>query len=172
VLEKLYDEVAYVLKVSKLLKEDRGVEIVLQGRGELLGYVKNKVKDMGIKILSREEVAKSLNEADALLLPLKDFKRPYLGISSKLYEYQAVGKPIICCAEGQPTEYIGITNSGVIIKPGNHKSLTEAITKLKMNSKLMKVLGENGRKTVEKEVSIEAIGLKIMEIFEKLRRTS
>jgi len=28
--------------------------------------------------------------------------RPYLRLSLKLYEYQAIGKPIICCAAGQP----------------------------------------------------------------------
>jgi len=44
------------------------------------------------RILSRDEVAKLLSEADALILPLRDFGRPYLGISSKLYEYQAIGK--------------------------------------------------------------------------------
>jgi len=67
--------------------------------------------------LSRDEVAELLTQADVLLLPLRDFGRPYLGISSKLYEYQAVGKPIICCAEGEPTRYVKEIISGIVVKP-------------------------------------------------------
>jgi len=83
--------------------------------------------------LSREGVAKLLNQADVLLLPLKDFGTPYLGISSKLYEYQVAGKPIICCADGQPAEYVKKTNSEIVVKPEDYKALAKAIFYLKEN---------------------------------------
>jgi glycosyltransferase involved in cell wall biosynthesis len=149
------------------------MEIVLQGGGELLNYVKQRVVEMRLKnvriidrILSREEVAKLTGEADALLLPLKDFGRPYLGISSKLYEYQAVGKPIICCAEGQPAKYVKETSSGIVVKPGDYEALAKAVLHLKNNSDLAREFGNNGRKYVKKKASIEAVGLKMKEIFE------
>ena len=58
------------------------------------------------KLLSREAVGEFLSHADALILPLVNFKTPYRGMSSKLYEYQAVGKPIICCSKGIPEVYV------------------------------------------------------------------
>ncbi|RLE38040.1 hypothetical protein DRJ17_05175 [Candidatus Woesearchaeota archaeon] len=154
-----------VLKAAKLLEKHKDIEIVLQGGGELLPEIKKKVKELGLKnvkiidkILSREEVAKLLNTADALLLPLRDFGRPYLGISSKLYEYQAVGKPIICCAEGQPAKYIKETGSGVVVAPHDYRALAEAILNLKNNPKLCDKMGVNGRGYVEKNVSIDRLG--------------
>jgi len=164
-----------VLKAAKILEKHEDVEIVLQGGGEFLNYVKQRVAEMKLrnvrivdKILSREEVAKLTGGADALLLPLKDYGRPYLGISSKLYEYQAVGKPIICCAEGQPAEHIKTTNSGIVVKPGDYKALAEAVIWLKKNPKLAWEMAENGRKYVEKEMCIEVIGSKMKEIFESI----
>jgi len=164
-----------VLKAAEILEKHEDVEIVLQGGGELLNYVKQRVVEMKLKnvrivdrILSREEVAKLTGEADALLLPLKDFGRPYLGISSKLYEYQAVSKPIICCAEGQPAEYVKETNSGIVVKPGDYEALAKAVLYLKNNSDLAKKLGGSGRKYVENNLSVDKIGLKTMVIFNRV----
>jgi glycosyltransferase involved in cell wall biosynthesis len=169
-----------VLKAAKILEKHENVEIVLQGGGELLNYIKQRVEEMELKIvriidriLSRREVAKLIGEADALLLPLKDFGRSYLGISSKLYEYQAVGKPIICCANGQPAEYVKETRSGVVVKPGEYEALAKAVLYLKNNSYLAKELGKSGRRYVEDNVSIEKIGKEMMNVIqhvtEKLR---
>ncbi|RLI19106.1 hypothetical protein DRO54_09120, partial [Candidatus Bathyarchaeota archaeon] len=90
-----------ILLAAKKLEKVNEIQFVLQGGGELASYVKARIKELKLKnvriidkILSRNEVAKLLSEADALILPLRDFGAPYLGISSKLYEYQAVGKPI------------------------------------------------------------------------------
>ncbi len=123
------------------------------------------------KILSRAEVGELLSKADVLILPLAPFfksGKPYRGMSSKLYEYQAVGKPIICCSKGVPSTYVEETCSGLVVDPGDSEALAKAVLKLKQNPALARAMGENGRKYVENEASIEAIGSKMKEIFEKL----
>jgi glycosyltransferase involved in cell wall biosynthesis len=164
-----------VLKAAKILEKYEDIEIILQGGGELLNYVKQRVAEMKLKnvkiidkILGRGDVAKLMSEADALLLPLRDFGRPYLGISSKLYEYQAVGKPIICCADGQPAEYIKETKSGIVVKPRDYEALAKAVFYLKNNPNLARELGDYGRRYVENNLSIEKIGEKIMVLFNKV----
>jgi glycosyltransferase involved in cell wall biosynthesis len=164
-----------VLKAAKILEKHEDVEIILQGGGELLNYVKQRVAEMKLKnvkiidkILSREDVAKLMGEADALLLPLRDFGRPYLGISSKLYEYQAAGKPIICCADGQPAEYVKETKAGVVVKPGDYEAIAKAVFYLKNNPNLARELGDSGRRYVENNLSIEKIGEEIMVVFNKV----
>jgi len=168
-----------VLKAAKILEKHEDVEIILQGGGELLNYVKQRVAEMKLKnvkiidkILSRENVAKLMSEADALLLPLRDFGRPYLGISSKLYEYQAVGKPIICCADGQPAEYVKETRSGIVVKPGSYNALAKAILYLKDNPDLAKELGAYGRRYVEYNLSIERIGKETIAVFNEVLKRS
>jgi len=164
-----------MLKAAKILEKYEDVEIILQGGGELLNYVKQKVTEMKLKnvkiidkIFSREDVAKLMSEADALILPLRDFGRPYLGISSKLYEYQAVGKPIICCAEGQPAEYVKETRSGVVIKPGDYEALAKAVLYLKDNSDLARELGDSGRRYVVKNLSIKSIGQEMVNVLQQV----
>lgn len=165
-----------VLMAAKIVgAEDKGVEFIIQGKGELEDFIKYKVIELHLKnvkvidkLLSRTEVAKLLNQADALILPLADFGRPYMGISSKLYEYQAVGKPIICCALGQPSDYIKETNSGIVVKPSNYEALAETILYLKKNPIVVKNLGECGRQYVENNMSLEKIGLRMKNILETM----
>jgi len=165
-----YDFDQVLLAAKKL--ENENVEFILQGGGELAPYLKAKVEEMGLrnvkivdKILSKDEVAELLAEADALILPLKDFGRPYLGISSKLYEYQAVGKPIICCAEGQPAEYVKETGSGIVVKPRDYEALAKAVLYLKENKDNAWKLGVSGRRYVENNLSLKRIGSKMMAAF-------
>jgi glycosyltransferase involved in cell wall biosynthesis len=165
-----------VLKAAKLL-ENENVEFILQGGGEVAPYLKSMVEELRLrnvrimdKILSRDEVAKLLSEADALILPLRDFGRPYLGISSKLYEYQAVGKPIICCAEGQPAKYVKETFSGIVIRPGDHEALASAVLYLKGSPELAKELGENGRRYVEENISLENIGREMVQLLNMITK--
>ena len=172
-------DIDQVLNAAKVIEErEGGVEFVIQGGGELIDHINSMVKELILKnvkiinrIISRTEVARFLNTADALILPLRSFDRPYLGISSKLYEYQAVGKPILCCAEGQPAKYIMDTESGIIVKPGDFMALVKAVLFLRENRGVAEKLGASGREYVEKNLSTEKIGLKMKEIFEVVIRT-
>ncbi len=166
-----------ILEAAKIVEAvDGNVEFVIQGGGELLSSIYAsaatlKVKNVKIinKILGRAEVAQLLGQADVLLLPLASFYKtgdPYRGMSSKLYEYQAVGKPIISCSRGVPSTYVEETGSGLVVDPGDAEALAKAVLELKQNPTLARTMGENGRKYVEHEASIEAVGLKMKEIFE------
>jgi glycosyltransferase involved in cell wall biosynthesis len=95
-----------------------------------------------------------------------------MGVSTKLYEYQAVGKPIICCAEGQPAEYVKETGSGVVVKPGDYEALAKAVLYLKEDRDAAGKLGVSGRLYVENSLSIEKIGSKMMTVFKKILASS
>lgn len=163
-----------ILKAAKIVEEKDGeVEFILQGKGELANQIRFKIKELSLnnvtivdKLFSRERVAELLNQTDTLILPLRDFEKPYLGISSKLYEYQAVGKPIICCAEGQPADYVKETNSGVVVKPGDHEKLAEAVIFLKENPEKAREMGGQGRRHVGNKVAIKTVGLELKKVLE------
>jgi len=90
-----------------------------------------------------------------------------LGILSKLCEYSAAGKPIICCAEGEPARYVKEAKSGIVVKPGDHEELAKVILYLKNNAEVCRKLGENGRKYVEENASIDKIGLKMKHVLKQ-----
>lgn len=163
-----------IFKAAKIIEDiDPNVTFIIQGKGELLNSMRSKVNELKLKsvqivdkLLSREAVGEFLSQADVLILPLADFKTPYRGMSSKLYEYQAAGKPIICCSKGIPKDYVEETNSGLCVNPGDYKALAKAVMELHLNKKLARKMGINGRKFVEKEDSIQAIGLQMKIILE------
>jgi len=165
-----------VLKAAKILEQkDNDVRFVLQGKGELAGYIKSRVEELGLrnvmvmdKLLSREEVADLLSTADVLLQPLGDYGKPHMGVSTKLYEYQAAGKPIICCSAGQPARYVEETNSGIVVKPRDHEGLAKAIFYLKENKEEAERLGENGWKYVSERLTIEKIGSRMKAVLSGL----
>jgi glycosyltransferase involved in cell wall biosynthesis len=160
-----------VLQAAKMLQSEN-VEFVLQGGGEVAPLVKKRVRELGLtnvkvidRILPREEVAELLCQADALLLPLKDFGRPYLGISSKLYEYQAAGKPILCAARGAPALHVLETRSGLVSRPGDHEALAKNTLELARNPQKAEEMGANGRSFVEHEASLEKIALQLFSVL-------
>jgi glycosyltransferase involved in cell wall biosynthesis len=168
----------YVLRAAKLLASESGIRFVIQGEGDLGDSLQVKVGEMGLenvdvvlKVVSRVEVAELLSSADALLLPLRSYD--YTGISSKLYEYQASGKPIICCSRGQPARYVSETRSGIVVEPGDFEGLAEAILHLYRSREAAERLGEAGRRFVEENLSLNKIGLRMMRVFKQgIRNTS
>lgn len=165
-----------IFKAAKIIERlDADVEFIIQGKGELLGSMRSgvdalKLKNVKIldKLLSRDTVGEFLNQADVLILPLAHFKTPYRGMSSKLYEYQAVGKPIICCSGGLPKAYVEETKSGLTVDSGDYRALAKAVIELKQNKEFARTIGENGAKFVISEISIEATGLKMKILFKSL----
>ncbi|MCW4029674.1 MAG: glycosyltransferase family 4 protein [Candidatus Bathyarchaeota archaeon] len=166
-----------IFKASKLLSRYSTIHFVIQGGGELAVELRTKVREHQLKnveivdrIISRQDVAQVMSNADALILPLNGAGSIEMGISSKLYEYQAVGKPILCCSRGQPGKYISKSNSGIIIQPGDYQALAQAILTLKENPQYAQELGNNGKDYVNKHVSLEKIGFQLKQIFESLNK--
>jgi len=163
-----------VFKAAEQLASSSDVEFVIQGGGELADALESKVKETGLRnvkvvnrIVSREEVARILGEADALLLPLNGVGSIEMGISSKLYEYQAAGKPIICCSGGQPGCYVSETKSGLVVKPGDYQTLAKSILCLMENRAFAEKLGRSGRRYVKNNLSIAHIGMRMRKVLEK-----
>ncbi|TRO49601.1 glycosyltransferase WbuB [Candidatus Bathyarchaeota archaeon] len=161
-----------VLDAAEHLGGESGVVFKIQGKGELGEEIKRKISSRRIrnvqlidKILTRDEVSRFLGQADALILPLRDFGVPYRGISSKLYEYQAIAKPVICCARGQPAEYVEETRSGIVVAPGDDRALADAVSTLCQDAALARSMGEAGREYVERNVAQDRIGSKMKEVL-------
>jgi glycosyltransferase involved in cell wall biosynthesis len=91
-----------------------------------------------------------------------------MGVSSKLYEYQAAGKPIICCSRGQPGRYVSKTKCGIVVEPGDYETLAKSILCLRANRVMADEFGTSGRQYVENNLSIEKTGLRMRDIFKSV----
>jgi colanic acid biosynthesis glycosyl transferase WcaI len=161
-----------IFEAAKLVLPFPDIQFTIQGGGELAHVLKSEVKRLGLsntvvveRIVTRKEVASALEEASALLLPLAGRSSIEMGISSKLYEYQAAGKPIVCCSSGESGKYVSKTDSGIVIKPGDFKALSEAVLFLRNNPRAALRLGSNGRAHVEATLTVQKVALQMKAVF-------
>jgi glycosyltransferase involved in cell wall biosynthesis len=168
-----------VIQAAKLLESEPGLTIRIQGAGEMVTSIAEEIRRenaSGVSLVEgvvpREEAAKIMMEADALLLPLSGFENIQRGISAKIYEYQAAEKPIICCSNGMPGKYVTDTRSGIVVPPGDASKLADAMRELRRHRALGDELGKNGRRHVVENLSVEAISRQLIQIWLDMNRRS
>ena len=153
-----------IINAAKKLK-DKKIKFLIKGRGKLLQHIKQQKEKYHLENLtidstfvSNEQIVKILQESDVLLSPMGNSKVLNYSLPTKILEYQAVGRPIICASDGAVGEYVEETKSGLKIKQGDVYSLIESILKLESNPELCKTFGDNGRKNIEDKNTFDKIG--------------
>ncbi len=96
---------------------------------------------------------------------MKQAKAVEEGLPTKIFEYQALGKPIICSSQGEPAAYINSTKSGLVVEPGDYEALATAILELYEDRKLAWKLGTNGYKNVSQNLTSKKIGERLCAIL-------
>ena len=113
-----------------------------------------------------------LAAADILVAPYKleeDFKGiGFYNSPVKLFEYMAMGKPIITSNIGQIEEIIEHGKTGLLIEPGNYNELARTILTLMEDEHLKKKLGKKARIEVEKNYTWERNARQIMAIYKEI----
>jgi colanic acid biosynthesis glycosyl transferase WcaI len=165
-----------VLQAANELGSIAEIRFQLRGQGEMAQTIKKEIQESHVQnvfvtetLVSRAEVASLMMEADVLLLPLNGTENVEKGISSKLYEYQAAGRPIVCCSSGTPGRYIRESGSGLVVQPGDSTGLAAAVLRLYNDPALASELGRSGREYVSSHYSMTRVGEMVNNLFEKMR---
>ena len=165
-----------LIEALKLIKERYNIndlKVIVLGDGPLYTVVKQKIKEYGVgKIVclkgqvAWKDVVNILASSDIFCLPT--LREPGGGA---ILEAMACGLPIITSDYGGP-KYSVTDDCGIKIKVGNYKQyvsdLADAIIKLVKDEALRKRMGENARKRVEKEFSLEALEGKILKVYKEV----
>ena len=113
-----------------------------------------------------------LAAADVLIAPYKlkkGFEKVgFYNSPVKLFEYMAMGKPIITSNIGQISEIIEHGETGLLIEPGNYKEFASGILKLVENPQLRDKLGFNARAEFERNYTWEMNAMKVIAVYEEL----
>jgi colanic acid biosynthesis glycosyl transferase WcaI len=162
-----------VLEAARFLGKNRDVVFVIRGVGEMAPKLKKAISERGLRnvvldtrFLPKDELITLLSSANVFLLPMADMTFVDLGLPTKVFEYQAYGKPILCVSGGEPARYIYSTKSGLIVKPKDANGLVEAIITLYKDAKSGTRLGLNGRKYVLEHLTTKKIGDRMYRLFE------
>ena len=161
-----------VLEAARILRENGDVVFVIRGVGELAPWLRNRVSELGLgnvvldtSFLPKEKLSALLGSADVFVLPMASMSFVDEGLPTKVFEYQAYGKPIICVSDGEPARYIEVTNSGLVVKPKDAYGFAEAVISLYKDRKLAAEFGSNGWRHVSENLKAERIGRRMYEVF-------
>ena len=169
-LGEAYDFDIVVAAAKKL--ENENIVFVIRGKGSQSDYLRKKIRELKLKnifidnvLAPEEKISEKLNRADVFLVPLRKNKAVGLSLPTKILEYQAIGKPIICCSNGAPGEYVKRTKSGISINSENLGEFLDAIQKLYNEPKLCQEFGNNGYNNVKDNLTFDKIGERLDQII-------
>jgi colanic acid biosynthesis glycosyl transferase WcaI len=161
-----------LIQAGLLLSKYDDINIIIRGKGELSEFLEKKINNMSLKNIildteqvQRNELCKILNCANVFVLPHKNIWSAEKGLPTKIYEYQACGKPIICSSQDAPAKYIRSTKSGIIIPTEDPEAMSKAILNLYYNNTKRKRLGKNGWIYVSNNLATNKIGEKLSDVF-------
>ncbi|MDH5689820.1 MAG: glycosyltransferase family 4 protein [Candidatus Bathyarchaeota archaeon] len=165
-----------VLKAASLLAENKDVLFVIRGVGELAPRLRRQVRSFNLKnvvfdtsLLPKDELVALLRSADVFLLPMASASSVDEGLPTKVFEYQAYGKPTICVSSGEPARYVEATGSGLVVKPKDVYAFADAVVRLYKDKKLAAELGRNGWRHVSENLTAEKIGERMYKVLVLVR---
>jgi glycosyltransferase involved in cell wall biosynthesis len=93
----------------------------------------------------QEEAVRYLRASDALLVPLGADPVFEKFVPSKLFDFCAVGRPVIVAASGEPERIVSRARSALSAQPGCAGALVEVVQRLAAEPSLRDQLSTNGR---------------------------
>ena len=92
----------------------------------------------------RKDVPSVLATCDALLVILRDDPLFRITIPSKIYEYMAAGKPILCSVDGEAAALVMESKCGLAVRPSDGNALDGSVRLLLADPSRCRTLGEAG----------------------------
>ena len=162
-----------LIQAARMLQREP-LRFVIRGTGALYEDILRSVKDdkvlnldLSNDILSTEELVALMNTADIFVLPMNSGGVIDEGLPTKILEYQALGKPIVCISAGEPGRYILRCKSGLVVAPNQVEDLAMSIKNLAKDEALSKELGDNGYKHVMNNLTFEKLGERLLNVIMK-----
>ena len=147
------------------LPEGYPVEALIIGGGRREAEMRRLAAELGLAgrvhfLGPRDDVPDLLSALDIFVLPSHSE-----GVSLALLEAMAAGLPVIATRVGGLPEVVTDGENGLLIPPQDPEALATALERLLADPDLAQKLGENARKHVEANFSLERLGREINEIY-------
>jgi colanic acid/amylovoran biosynthesis glycosyltransferase len=164
----------HLIEACALLR-DRGVDATCRivGRGPDEASLRAAIDRLGLAdrvvlvgALPREAVLEELHAADVLVAPsVVSARGQREGIPVVLMEAMACGLPVVSSRLSGIPELVTDGVSGLLVTPGSHEELADAVAQLASDPELRRRLGREGRVTVERDFDLDANAATLVEMF-------
>lgn len=147
-----------IVGAATLLKDRQDIQFVIIGEGHKLDWVRQEVLNQGLSqtfhCLGRfpsTMMPAFYEQADALLVTLRDEPAFALTVPAKLQSYLAAGKPIVSAVSGDVKQIVAESGAGIGVDAGSPEDLASAIRQLVDTSPDDRAdMGRKGRAYMEK----------------------
>lgn len=159
-------------KFRKLAKEIKRPDIIITSTPpydlayQAVGF--GRSNDIPTIVDVRDPWPDILGGADAGIVCLHPMVNYLLGLPVKMFEYMAVGLPVIASNFPLWKKIVEENNCGICVSPLNPEEIAKAIEYLIEYPEEAKKMGENGRKAVLEKYNWENESKKLLKIYEKL----
>jgi glycosyltransferase involved in cell wall biosynthesis len=130
--------------------------LLLVGGGDGIGQAKREADELGIASsiiftgwVPHTQVPYYIAAANVGVMPLRSNLQTNCYLSFKLFEYWAVGRPVVVSRLRAISRIATDGLNAVLVTPEDEDDLTKAIVKLLASPNEAKILGERGRRLVE-----------------------
>lgn len=153
---------------DRLVKELPDIFLVLIGDGPHREYLQDQALSLGLGdrvnfLGQRMDVSEVISAIDVFVLPSLEE-----GMPNALLEAMASGKPCIASAVGGVNEIIEDQYNGLLVKPGDVDSISDALSKTIASPTMQKKFAANARKTVEEKFDLKEMVKSFEVIYEKM----
>ncbi len=139
------------------------------GEDEYVEFLKRLTKELGLtgKVIFtgfREDVLDLLASVDCLV-HASTLPEPF---GLVIAEAMSAGVPVVATGAGGVPEIVEDGTTGILVPPGDHKSLAEAIAKILLDSRLGKQMGEKGKARAAQLFDIKKTSKEIFDLLMNL----
>jgi glycosyltransferase involved in cell wall biosynthesis len=139
-----------ILRTAQRLQSRQDILFVLIGDGMKRVETEKQVATLGLRnVLLLPPVPKYdarlyINAADLCLVTLRDIPLFEGAIPTKLIDYMACGKAVLCGIRGEAARIVNDACAGVVFEPDNDEQLRQLVAELLQDAKRVERMGANG----------------------------
>lgn len=143
-----------LLRAAQKLADDPRFLIVAVGDGFRRAWLQEQLVELRLSNLQvlppapKAHAARFLNAADACVVSLQDIPVFAGAIPTKLIEYMACGRPVLCGVRGEARRIVEEARAGWCFDPDDEGALVDLARRLQQAPKDAEALGLNGRRYV------------------------
>ena len=170
-----YDLMLPLRAMPSILKDFPDAVLVYVGEGSGRQQLEESTRAMRLEknviftgFIPQKRVYGWIGRADVVLIPYADNPNCHTTVPSKLYEYMAVGKPIVATDFPGISEIVENKRNGLLYNVNSIDDFTECVLRLLKDSELAQKIASSARKDFFSKYSLEKNWPKLISLYDSI----
>lgn len=166
------NNLSVVINAAQRLRHRNDILFVLIGDGMRRPSLEDQRRAMGLTNVQimppvpKQEACGYINAADLCLVTLRDIPLFEGAIPTKLLEYLACGKAVLCGIRGEAERIVRAAQAGVTFAPNDDGRLAELVDELTADDMRMQAMAHNGPEFIKKHYAAQDMRLRMERVLE------